>query len=130
MAYGYNLAILINNINYIQPQINKLQKLAEWAYMKLNVAKCAITRSPNKTKLKPIISKTLIHAQRITYKEKQFPMLTQNEPYTYLGIQPVPSPKWQIQKDMTMKKTTKQNKLLLASPITIRQINQNPSHRH
>jgi hypothetical protein len=68
---------------------------AKWALMDLNlVTKCAITRSPNKAKPKPTIFKAFIQAQRITFKAKQFSILTQNKPYTYLGMQLVPSLKW------------------------------------
>lgn len=89
--------------------------------MDLNLTKYAIIWCPNKAKLKPTIFKTFIQAQRITFKGKQFPILTQNEPYSYSGIQLVPSLKWQIQKDITMNEAKEQSKLRLASSTTIRQ---------
>ena len=85
-----DLAILTYNINYLQPQINKQIFFAEWAHMDLNSIKCTIIGIPNQAKLKPTIFTTFIQAQRITFKAKRFPILTQNEPYTYLGIQLVP----------------------------------------
>ena len=95
-AYADDLAILSDTIQNIQPQITKLQKFAEWAHMDLNLAKCAITGCPNKLKLKPNTFKAFIQPQHIIYKNKNFPTLTQNKPYTYLGIQLVPSFKWNL----------------------------------
>lgn len=89
--YSNNLALLTNNIQHLQTQIEKLQNFAEWALVDLNLTKCIITGSPNKAKLKSTIFKAYIQAQRILYKGKQFPILAQNEPYTYLSVQLVPS---------------------------------------
>ena len=71
-AYADDLAILSDNILSIQPQIIKLQKFAEWAHMDLNLAKCAITGCPNKSKLKPNTFKAFIQSQNIHYKNKNF----------------------------------------------------------
>ena len=54
--------------------------------MDLNLSKCVITGCPNKSKLKPNTFKTYIQSQNVTYKTKKILILTQNEPYTYLGI--------------------------------------------
>lgn len=43
IAYANDLAILTDNIDHLQPQINKLLKIAEWAHMNLNLTKWAIT---------------------------------------------------------------------------------------
>ena len=56
-----------------------------------NLAKCAITCNPNKEKLKPTLFKAYGQAQIVTYKGKQYFILTPTEPYTHLGIQLVPS---------------------------------------
>jgi hypothetical protein len=120
-AYADDLAILADTIQNIQPQITKLQKFAEWAHMDLNLAKCAITGCPNKSKLKPNTFKAFIQSQHITYKNKTFPTLTQNEPYTYLGIQLVPSFKWNLQKEITLKKSKQQGQLLTNSPASLKQ---------
>ena len=102
MAYIDDLAVLTKNTNNLQYQINKLQKFAERAHMDLNLVKCAIARSMNKAKLKPIIFEDFIQAQNITYKEKQSSILTQTEPHIHLNLHFVPQFKWQIQIDSTM----------------------------
>ena len=89
--------------------------------MDLYLVKRAITGCPNKSKLKPNMFKTFIQSQYITYKAKGFPILTQHEPYTYLGIQITPSLKWSLQKEITLKKTKKQGKLLANSPASLKQ---------
>ena len=89
--------------------------------MDLNLAKCAITGCPNKSKLKPTTFKAFIQSQNIQYKTKNFPTLTQNEPYTYLGIQLIPSLKWNLQKEITMKKAQQQGQLLAHSPASLKQ---------
>ena len=89
----------ISNLN-----ITKFQKFVEWSHMDLNLSKCAMTCCPNKSKLKPNTFKAYIQSQNITYKSKNFPTLTQNKPYTYLGIHLMPSLKWKLQKDITLQK--------------------------
>ena len=121
MAYADDLAIISDKVQNIQLQINKLQKFAEWAHMDLNLSKCAITGCPNKSKLKPNMFTTFIQSQYITYKAKDFPILTQHEPYTYLGIQMTPTLKWSLQKEITLKKTKEQGKLLANSPASLKQ---------
>ena len=120
-AYADDLAIITDNIKHIQPQITKLQKFAEWAHMDLNLSKCAITGCPNKSKLKPNTFKAYIQSQNIVYKSKNFPTLTQNEPYTYLGIQLMPSLKWNLQKETTLNKAKQQGNLLAAFPASLKQ---------
>ena len=61
-AYADDLAIITDNIQHIQPQINKLHKFAQWSYMDLNLSKCAITGCPNKSKFKPTTFKTYIQS--------------------------------------------------------------------
>ena len=89
--------------------------------MDLNLSKCAITRCPNKSKLKPATFKAYIQSQNITYNYQNFPILTQNEPYTYLGIHLTPSLKWNLQKDITIKKIKQQSQLLINSPARLTQ---------
>ena len=120
-AYADDLAIITDNIKHLQPQILKLQKFAEWSHMDLNLSKCAITGCPNNSKLKPTTFKAFIQSQNITYKSKNFPTLTQNEPYTYLGIHLMPSLKWNLQKEITIQKTQEQSKLLTFSPASLKQ---------
>ena len=93
--------------SHIQPRICKLQKYSKWAQLDLNLSKCRITGCPNKSNLKPTIFKAYIQGQHIYFKNKPFPTLTQNEPYTYLGINLVPSLKWNIQKNITIEKKPK-----------------------
>ena len=59
-TYIDDLAIISDNINYIQPLILKLQKFTEWSHMDLNLAKFVITRCLNKLKLKPNTFKAFI----------------------------------------------------------------------
>ena len=120
-AYADDLAIITDNIQHIQPQINKLHKFAQWSYMNLNLPKCAITGCPNKSKLKPTTFKAYIQSQNITYNSQNFPTLTQNEPYTYLGIHLTPSLKWNLQKDITLNKVKQQSQLLTNSPASLTQ---------
>jgi hypothetical protein len=127
-VYADDLAILSDTIQNIQPQITKLQNFAEWAHMDLNLAKCAITGCPNKSKLKPNTFKAFIQSQHITYKNKNFPILTQNKHYTYLGIQLVPSLKWNLQKEITLKKAKQQGQLLANSPASLKQKNPHSQH--
>ena len=98
ISYTDNLAILTNNITHIQPQIRKLQKFSEWAYLDLNLFKCTITGCPNKSNPKPTTFKAYVQAQHVHFKIQPFPTLTQNEPYTYLGIHLVPLLRWHIKK--------------------------------
>ena len=70
--------------------------------MDLNLSKCVITGCLNKSKLKPNTFKAYIESQNVTYKTKNFPTLTQNEPYTYLGIQLIHSLKWNLQREFTL----------------------------
>ena len=120
-AYADDLAILTDDIQKIQPQITKLQQYAEWSYMDLNLSKCAITGCPNKSKLKPNTFRAYIQSQNITYKTQTFPILTQNESYTYLGIQLTPSLKWNLQKEITINKVKQQSQLLATSPASLTQ---------
>ena len=88
--------------------------------MDLNLTKWANIGSPNQAKLQPTIFKAYIQAQRIMHKGKHFSILSQNEPYIYLGLQLVASSKWQIQKNITMSKAKEKCKLLIAPLSTIR----------
>ena len=89
--------------------------------MVFNLSKCAITRCHNKSKLKPNTFKAYIESQNVTYKTKNFSTLTQNEPYTYLGIQLIHSLKWNLQREIILQKAKQQNKLLALSPASLKQ---------
>jgi hypothetical protein len=65
--------------------------------------------------------KTYIQSHNIKYKNQPIPVLHQNEPYIYLGIQLIPSLKWKTQQATTMNKLIKQTQLLLNSPATLKQ---------
>jgi hypothetical protein len=86
--------------------------------MDLGIPKCAITGCPNKSKLNPQTFKAFLQIQNITYHNQPLPVLHQNEPYTYLGIQLISSLNWNIQIHVTITKLTNQCKLLLQSPAT------------
>ena len=68
-----------------------------------------------------ITFKVQIQAQNITYRNQLISILHQNEPYVYLGIQLVPSLKWQLQTHITITKVINQCKLLSNCPATIKQ---------
>ena len=55
------------------------------------------------------------------HKSNNFPTLTQNKPYTYLGIHLMPSLKWNLQKEIALQKTKLQCKLLTLSPASLKQ---------
>ena len=89
--------------------------------MDLGIPKCAITGCPNKSKISPLAFKTQIQATNIKYRNEPIPVLSQNEPYTYLGINLVPSLKWKTQIHTTTTKVIKQCKDLAACPATMKQ---------
>jgi hypothetical protein len=120
-AYADDLAIITNDIKHIQPQINKIDKFCQWAGMKLGIPKCAIIGCPNNKPMPTTIFKAFIQSQNIKYRNQHIPVLHQNEPYVYLGIQLIPSLKWKAQQAITMNKLIKQTQLLLNSPATLKQ---------
>ena len=89
--------------------------------MELRIPKCAITGCPNKGHMTSTTFKAYIQSQNITYRNQPIPILHQNEPYVYLGIQLIPSLKWNTQQAITMNKLMKQAQLLLQSPATQKQ---------
>jgi hypothetical protein len=120
-AYADDLAIITSNIKHIQPQINKIDKFCQWAGMELGISKCAITGCPNNKYMPATTFKAYIQSHNITYRNQSIPVLHQNEPYVYLGIQLIPSVKWKAQQAITMNKLIKQTQLLLQSPATLKQ---------
>jgi hypothetical protein len=65
--------------------------------------------------------KAYIQSHNIKYRNQPIPVLHQNEPYVYLGIQLIPSLKWKAQQAMTMNKLIKQTQLLLNSSAILKQ---------
>jgi hypothetical protein len=120
-AYADDLAIITNNIKSIQPQINKIDKFCQWAGMELGIPKCAITGCPNNKPMPATTFKAYIQSHNIKYRCQPIPVLHQNEPYIYLGIQLIPSLKWKTQQTTTMNKLIKQTQLLLNSPAILKQ---------
>ena len=88
--------------------------------MGLGITKCAITRCPNKSKMNQEAFKAQIQATNITYRNQKIPILHQNEPYVYLGIQLIPSLKWKIQIHTTTTKLINQCSQLANCPATIK----------
>ena len=76
-TYADDLAILVDNIKHIQPQLNKLKQYSKWAHIELGINKCAVTRCPNKSKLHALVFITYLKVQNINYKQQQFPILSQ-----------------------------------------------------
>jgi hypothetical protein len=120
-AYANDLAIITNDIKHIQPQINKIDKFCQWAGMELGIPKCAITGCPNNKPMRATIFKAFIQSHNIKYRNQHIPVLHQNEPYVYLGIQLIPSLKWKAQQAIIMNKLIKQTQLLLNSPAILKQ---------
>jgi hypothetical protein len=89
--------------------------------MELGIPKCAITGCPNNKPMPATTFKTYIQSHNITYRNQPIPVLHQNEPYVYLGIQLIPLLKWKVQQAITMNKFIKQTQLLLQSPATLKQ---------
>jgi hypothetical protein len=71
--------------------------------------------------MSPQYFKTHLQSQNINFRNNQIPILHQNEPYIYLGIQLVPSLKWKLQIHATTTKLTQQCKQLLHCPVTMKQ---------
>ena len=65
--------------------------------------------------------KAQIQATNITYRNQPIPVLHQNEPCVYLGIQLIPSLKWKIQTHATTTKLINQCSQLANCPTTIKQ---------
>jgi hypothetical protein len=120
-TYVDDLVVISNHASSIQPQLHKLDKFYEWAGMDLGIPKCAVTGSPNKSKMNPQNFKTHLQSHHINFQNSLIPTLHQNEPYIYLGIQLVPSLKWKLQIHATTTKLTKQCKQLLTCPLTMKQ---------
>jgi hypothetical protein len=120
-TYADDLAVITNNLQSIQTQLNKLDKYCEWVGMELGVPKCDVIGCPNKSKTKPETFKAKIQAKNIPYRNQPIPVLHQNEPYVYLGIQLVPSLKWKLQTHITTTKIRHQCKQLTYCPATIKQ---------
>ena len=120
-AYADDLAIIANKLTTIQPQLNKLDKYCEWTGMDLGITKCAITGCPNKSKMNQETFKAQIQATNITYRNQPIPILHQNKPYVYLGIQLIPLLKWKIQIHTTTTKLINQCSQLVNCPVTIKQ---------
>ena len=120
-AYADDLAAISNNTKSLQIQLNKIDKFCEWAGMDLGVTKCAVTGCPNRSKMQPNKFKNYMTNQKISYRDQTLPILHQNEPYVYLGIQLVPSLKWKLQTHITTTKIIEQCKQLSKCPATIKQ---------
>ena len=89
--------------------------------MDLGIPKCAITRCPNKSRLNQETFKAQIQATNITYRNQPIPVLHQNEPYVYLGIQLVSSLKWKAHTHVTTTKLISQCIQLANCLATIKQ---------
>ena len=121
VVYIDNLAIIAHKLTSLQPQLNKLDKYYEWAGMDLGITKCAITGCSNKSKMNQETFKAQIQATNITYRNQPLPILHQNEPYAYLGIQLIPSLKGKIQIHTTTIKQINQCSQLVNYTTTIKQ---------
>ena len=121
VAYADDLAVITNKLTSLQIQLNKLDKYCIWAGMDLGISKCAVTWCPNKSKMNQETFKSHIESANITYRNQTIPILHQNEPYVYLGIQLVPSLKWKIQIHITTTKVISQCSQLANCPATMKQ---------
>ena len=89
--------------------------------MDLGIPKCAVTGCPNKSRMNPTTFKALIQSTNINYRNQTLPILHQHEPYTYLGINFVPSLKWKTQINTTTTKVIQQCQAIVACPATMKQ---------
>ena len=89
--------------------------------MDLGIPKCAITGCPNKSKLNAQAFKTHLTAININFRDQPIPILSQHEPYVYLGIHLVSSLQWKTQTHVTTTKLINQCKLLTSCPATMKQ---------
>ena len=119
-AYADDLATIANKLKSLQIQLNKLNKFCEWVGMDLGILKCASTGCPNKSKVSPLTLKIQIQATNINYRNELIPVLHQNEPYTYLGINLALSLKWKTHIHTTTTKVIKKCKDLVACPATMK----------
>ena len=91
VAYTDDLAVISSDLTSLQLQLNKLDKYCKWAGMDLGIPKCAVTGCPNKSKLNPQAFKTQLRNTNINFRNQSILILSQHEPYVYLGINLVPS---------------------------------------
>jgi hypothetical protein len=89
--------------------------------MELGIPKCTIIGCPNNKSMLAATYKAYIQSHNIKYRNQPIPLLHQNKPYIYLGIQLIPSLKWKAQQAITVNKLTKQTQLLLNSPAILKQ---------
>ena len=78
-----------------------------------------LQKSPNKSKLNPQAFKTKLWNTNIKFRNQPIPILSQHEPYVYLGINLVPSLDRRTKTHITATKLIKQRKLLVTCPTTI-----------
>jgi hypothetical protein len=120
-AYADDLATITNTIDNMKKQVTKLERYNTWAEVELGIPKCALTGCPNASHIPHATFKAYLQSQKVTYKGNHFPVLSQNEPYLYLGIQITPTLKWKQKKDIVMKKFQKQSAQLMNSPAAPKQ---------
>lgn len=72
--------------------------------MDLGIPTCAEVGCPDKSKLQPLASTTYLQVRNTNYKNQQLPILSQNEPYMYLGVELAPFLTWTIRKTTTNQK--------------------------
>ena len=87
----------------------------------LRCTKVRYHRLSQQTKNKPQKIQNPNTNHNISYRNQPIPVLHQNEPYTYLEIQLVPSLKWKLQTHITTNKINHQCKQLAKCPATIKQ---------
>eukprot|EP00976_Prorocentrum_cordatum_P065158 1177795-Prorocentrum_minimum.AAC.5 len=88
-TYADDLALVTSNARDLRIQTQKLQYYSDWARIKVNVSKCAITRRKYVGGIEQQIEKT--HYKNITYKHPEkgthtfpFPFLPTNETYRHI----------------------------------------------
>jgi hypothetical protein len=74
------------------------------------IPKCTITGCPNNKSMLATTFKAYIQSHNIKYRNQPIPVLHQNEPYVYLGIQLIPSLKWKTQQATIMNKVQQTHK--------------------
>ena len=87
----------------------------------MGIPKYAVTGCPKHSKLNSQAFKAQLANANINFRGQPIPILSQHEPYVYLGINLVPSLQWKTQAHITTTKLIKQCKLLLTCPTTMKQ---------
>lgn len=132
-AYADDLILLSHKPRHLQIKIIEILQLGSYG-SKYN--KCAVTGATNSTKLCPIRLQNMLR-DTILYNDIPIPYLPPDQPYTYLGIQLIPTLEWKDQRPLLFK-NYKTKSIVLPKPlrpsgknfISLRQLLYHSLHTH